>query len=100
MITAPSVHEQVALRLAGLEQRYTPVRRSLVAEAELPVEESDFVAMQLRPFAGNGVMISLETPIQLELSQRVVVDSGRWLQLGSGDRIRYKGRPWAQFGRS
>ena len=27
----PSVHEQAALRLAGLEQRYTPVRRDLVA---------------------------------------------------------------------
>jgi Fur family transcriptional regulator, ferric uptake regulator len=27
----PSVHEQVALRLAGVEQRYTPMRRALVA---------------------------------------------------------------------
>ena len=26
----PSVHEQAALRLGGLEQRYTPVRRALV----------------------------------------------------------------------
>jgi Fur family transcriptional regulator, ferric uptake regulator len=26
----PSVHEQAALRLAGLDQRYTPVRRALV----------------------------------------------------------------------
>jgi len=28
---ASSVHEQVALRLAGLEQRYTPMRQALVA---------------------------------------------------------------------
>jgi len=27
---APSVHEQAALRLGGLDQRYTPVRRALV----------------------------------------------------------------------
>jgi len=27
----PSVHEQAALRLAGLEQRYTPMRKALVA---------------------------------------------------------------------
>ncbi len=31
MIAAPSVHEQVALRLAGHEQRYTQVRQALVA---------------------------------------------------------------------
>jgi Fe2+ or Zn2+ uptake regulation protein len=31
MSVAPSVHEQAALRLAGLEQRYTPLRRALVA---------------------------------------------------------------------
>lgn len=31
MNSAPSVHEQVALRLAGHEQRYTPARRALVA---------------------------------------------------------------------
>jgi Fe2+ or Zn2+ uptake regulation protein len=27
----PSVHEQVARRLAGLAQRYTPMRQALVA---------------------------------------------------------------------
>ncbi|MGP0108864.1 MAG: Fur family transcriptional regulator [Acidimicrobiales bacterium] len=31
MSAASSVHEQVALRLAGLEQRYTPMRQALVA---------------------------------------------------------------------
>jgi Fe2+ or Zn2+ uptake regulation protein len=31
MSTVPSVHEQVAQRLAGLEQRYTPMRQALVA---------------------------------------------------------------------
>lgn len=31
MSTVPSLDESVALRLAGLEQRYTPARRALVA---------------------------------------------------------------------
>lgn len=30
MSVTPSVHEQAALRLSGLDQRYTPVRRALV----------------------------------------------------------------------
>ena len=30
MSATPSVHEQAALRLGGLDQRYTPVRRALV----------------------------------------------------------------------
>ncbi len=31
MSAAPSVHEQDALRLAGVDQRYTPARRAIVA---------------------------------------------------------------------
>ncbi|MGH9079427.1 MAG: Fur family transcriptional regulator [Acidimicrobiales bacterium] len=31
MTVSPSLHEQAALRLAGVEQRYTPTRRELVA---------------------------------------------------------------------
>ena len=30
MVLAPSVHDAVGLRLAGLDQRYTPLRRALV----------------------------------------------------------------------
>ena len=47
MIVAPSVHEQVALRLAGHEQRYTPVRRALVAtlaEAGRPLSIPEILA--------------------------------------------------------
>jgi len=50
MVAAPSVHEQVALRLAGHEQRYTPVRRSLVdtlAEAGRPLSIPEILASNL-----------------------------------------------------
>ncbi len=44
---APSVHEQAALRLAGLEQRYTPLPRALVAtlaEAGRPLSIPEILA--------------------------------------------------------
>ncbi len=47
MSTAPTVHEKVALRLAGLEQRYTPVRRALVttlADAGRPLSIPEILA--------------------------------------------------------
>ncbi len=50
MVVAPSVHEEVALRLAGNEQRYTPVRRSLVgtlADAGRPLSIPEILASSL-----------------------------------------------------
>jgi len=44
---AESVHEQAALRLGGLDQRYTPVRRTLVttlAEAGRPLSIPEILA--------------------------------------------------------
>lgn len=50
MISGPSVHEQVALRLAGHEQRYTPVRQALVAtlaDAGRPLSIPEILASNL-----------------------------------------------------
>ena len=47
MTAAPSVHEQAALRLGGLDQRYTPVRRALVttlADAGRPLSVPEILA--------------------------------------------------------
>jgi Fe2+ or Zn2+ uptake regulation protein len=44
---APSVHEEVALKLAGLDQRYTPIRRALVgtlASAGRPLSIPEILA--------------------------------------------------------
>jgi Fur family ferric uptake transcriptional regulator len=46
----PSVHEQVVRRLAGLEQRYTPMRQALVvtvAAAERPLSVPEILALSV-----------------------------------------------------
>ena len=82
MRAAPSVHEHAALRLAGQEQRYTPVRRSLVAtlaEAGRPLSIPEILASNLE-LPQSSAYRNVTTLIEAGVVRRVtgVDDHGRF----------------------
>lgn len=82
MRAAPSVHEHAALRLAGQEQRYTPVRRSLVAtlaEAGRPLSIPEILASNLE-LPQSSAYRNVTTLIDAGVVRRVtgVDDHGRF----------------------
>ena len=79
---APSVHEEVALRLAAQEQRYTAVRRSLVttlAEAGRPLSIPEILASSLE-LPQSSAYRNVTTLIEAGVVRRVtgVDDHGRF----------------------
>jgi Fe2+ or Zn2+ uptake regulation protein len=82
MRTAPSMHEHAALRLAGQEQRYTPVRRALVAtlaEAGRPLSIPEILASNLE-LPQSSAYRNVTTLIEAGVVRRVtgVDDHGRF----------------------
>ena len=82
MRTAPQLHEHVALRLAGQEQRYTPVRRALVstlAEAGRPLSVPEILASNVE-LPQSSAYRNVTTLIEAGVVRRVtgVDDHGRF----------------------
>ena len=82
MSASPSVHEQVALRLAGLEQRYTPMRQALVAtlaNAGRPLSIPEILASNLE-LPQSSAYRNVTTLIEAGVVRRVtgVDDHGRF----------------------
>ena len=82
MIAAPSVHEQVVMRLASHEQRYTPVRRAMVAtlaEAGRPLSIPEILASNLE-LPQSSAYRTITTLIEAGVVRRVtgVDDHGRF----------------------
>jgi Fe2+ or Zn2+ uptake regulation protein len=79
---APSVHDEVALRLAAQEQRYTAVRRSLVttlADAGRPLSIPEILASSLE-LPQSSAYRNVTTLIEAGVVRRVtgVDDHGRF----------------------